>query len=210
MPFTHLAFDIDGTLISSEYANMKALEDTLIKFCGSSPSVEELGAAVFGIPGRDALQKLGVADIDTIYPVWAEHVHDYDDTVGPFDGIPELLAELKRRGFVLGIVSSKSRAEYGHDMANTPLDALFSLRLLEEDTTEHKPHPEPMRKFLELAGVRAENVLFLGDRPEDMACAHGAGVRFAFARWGSHQETLPGADYTLQTPAELLRVLEHA
>lgn len=111
MSFTHLAFDIDGTLISSEYANMKALQDTLIKFHGSSPSLEEL-SPVFGIPGMDALARLGVTDPDVIYPYWAEHVHDYDDTIAPYDGVLELLEELRRRGYSMAVVSSKGRWEY--------------------------------------------------------------------------------------------------
>lgn len=206
MPFTHLAFDIDGTLISSEYANMKALQDTLIKFHGASPSLEEL-SPVFGIPGMDALARLGVTDADVIYPYWAEHVHAYDDTIAPYDGVPELLEGLRDKGYAMAVVSSKRRREYDRGFVPMGLSTFFDIQVLEEDTQKHKPDPEPLLKYLELAGVGAERVLYIGDRLGDWKCAHGAGVKFAFARWGAPFESIPEADYVLETPADLLNIV---
>lgn len=206
MPFTHLAFDIDGTLISSEYANMKALQDTLIKFHGSSPSLEEL-SPVFGIPGMDALARLGVTDTETIYPYWAEHVHDYDDTIAPYDGVLELLEALRDRGYPMAVVSSKRRCEYERGFRPMGLADFFHIQVLEEDTVKHKPAPEPLLKYLELTGAAPEHVLYIGDRLGDWKCAHGAGIPFAFARWGAPFESIPGADYVLETPADLLNIL---
>ncbi len=206
MPFTHLAFDIDGTLISSEYANMKALQDTLIKFHGSSPSLEEL-SPVFGIPGMDALARLGVTDPDVIYPYWAEHVHDYDDTIAPYDGVLELLKALQAKGYPMAVVSSKGRWEYERGFKPMTVSKFFDVQVLEEDTVRHKPDPEPLLKYLELVGVGAEHVLYIGDRLGDWKCAHGAGIKFAFARWGAPFESIPDADYVLETPADLLEIL---
>lgn len=206
MSFTHLAFDIDGTLISSEYANMKALQDTLIKFHGSSPSLEEL-SPVFGIPGMDALARLGVTDTDVIYPYWAEHVHDYDDTIAPYDGVLELLEALQAKGYPMAVVSSKRRREYDRGFVPMGLSTFFDIQVLEEDTQKHKPDPEPLLKYLELAGVGAERVLYIGDRLGDWKCAHAAGVPFAFARWGAPFESIPEADYVLETPADLLNIV---
>ena len=55
--------------------------------------------------------------------------------------------------------------------------------------------------------MEPENVLYIGDRLGDWKCAHGAGIRFAFARWGAPFEVIPEADYVLETPAELLKLL---
>lgn len=204
--FTHLAFDIDGTLISSEYANMKSLQDTLIKFHGSAPSLEEL-APVFGIPGMDALAKLGVTDADVIYPYWAEHVHDYDDTIAPYDGVLETLEALRAKGYPMAVVSSKGRWEYERGFRPMAVSQFFDVKVLMEDTVRHKPNPDPLLKYLELTGAAPEKVLYIGDRLGDWKCAHGAGIPFAFARWGAPFESIPNADYTLETPADLLKIL---
>ena len=205
MLYTHIAFDIDGTLISSEYANMKALQDTLLKFHGSAPALEEL-LPYFGITGMDTLALLGVTDREVIYPYWAEHVHDYDDTILPYDGVSEMLTGLRNMGFALGVVSSKKRAEYIRGFQPMDISAFFSVRVLEEDTKTHKPGPEPLLRYLELTGAQPEKVLYVGDREGDLKCARAAGVKFAFARWGNPKGEMD-ADYDLKVPGDLVTLL---
>lgn len=206
MPFTHIAFDIDGTLIDSEYANMKSLQDTLLHFKGETPTLEELSPA-FGVTGADTLKRLGISDPDGgILAYWVERLHDYTHTITVFPGIVELLTELKGRGVTLGIISSQTRAEYDLGVGSIPLGAFFDLEVLEDDTATHKPTPAPMLKFLERAGAKAENVLYVGDREGDMNCAHGAGTRFALARWGNLNARMD-ADYDLKSPADLLKLV---
>ncbi len=206
MKFTHIAFDIDGTLINSEYANMKSLQDTLLHFTGSAPTLEEL-SPVFGITVVDTLKKLDVPDPNGgVLAYWVERLHRYEDTILPYPGILELLAELKRRGVTLGVVSSQTRAEYDRGVAPMPLAAYFDLQVLKDDTVTHKPTPAPMEKFLEVAGCAAENALYVGDRVGDMKCARGAGVQFALARWGNPAADFP-VDYDLASPDGLLTLL---
>lgn len=203
MPYTHIAFDIDGTLINSEYANMQSLRDTLLHFTGSAPTLEEL-SPVFGITGVDTLKRLNVPDPDgAILAYWIERLHTYEDTIIPFPGILELLADLKARGVTLGIISSQTRAEFSRGVAPMPLAAYFTLHVLKDDTATHKPSPAPMEKFLEVAGCKPENALYVGDRVGDMKCARGAGVKFALARWGNPHADFP-VDYDLADPADLL------
>lgn len=205
MSFTHIAFDIDGTLTNSEYAVLQSLQDTLLHFTGTTPPKEEL-TFVLGITGVDGLKRLGVEDIETTLAYWVEKLHDYGDTITVFPGIPGLLEQLKARGVVMGVISSQNREEYAHGIAPTPLDRYFSTRVLVEDTIQHKPSSEPMLKFLELTGAKADSVLYVGDREGDMKCAHGAGVKFALARWGNPDGEMD-ADYFLQSPADLLELL---
>ena len=205
MSYTHIAFDIDGTLISSEYANMKALQDTLLKFHGAAPSLEEL-LPYFGLPGMDALARMGVADAETIYPYWAEHVHDYDDTIRPYDGVVEMLTALRNTGFKLGVVSSQCRLEYSQGFQRMDVAAFFPVQVLAEDTQKHKPDPEPLLRYLERTGAQPEHVLYVGDREGDLKCARGAGVKFAFARWGNLKGEMD-ADYDLKTPGDLAALL---
>ena len=107
----------------------------------------------------------------------------------------------------MAVVSSKGRSEYERGFKPMAVAGFFGLQVLEEDTVKHKPDPEPLLKYLELTGVEPENVLYIGDRLGDWKCAHGAGIRFAFARWGAPFEVIPEADYVLETPAELLKLL---
>jgi hypothetical protein len=58
-----------------------------------------------------------------------------------------------------------------------------------EDTTEHKPRPEPLLKALELLGnVPREQAAYVGDSPFDIAAAKAAGVKSVAVSWGAFSE----------------------
>lgn len=56
MRYKHIVFDIDGTLIDTEYAVLHSLQDTLIAVTGINREINELTFAL-GIPGKNALKK---------------------------------------------------------------------------------------------------------------------------------------------------------
>ncbi|MEG0114831.1 MAG: HAD hydrolase-like protein, partial [Hydrogenoanaerobacterium sp.] len=76
-----------------------------------------------------------------------------------------------------------------------------------DDTTEHKPKPEPMLLYLSRTGVRADEVLYIGDTVYDYQCATGAGVPFALAGWGALNADEVPPCYAPKTPGEVLLLL---
>ena len=60
-----------------------------------------------------------------------------------------------------------------------------------------------MLEYLRRAGANPGNVVYVGDTVYDEQCATSAGVSFARAAWGSHQD-IPYATYNLKTPNDLL------
>lgn len=205
MKYTHIAFDIDGTLTNSEFACLQSLQDMLEQVTGVTPAKEELTFSL-GIPGIDALEQLGIQDIPSAFRIWEESLKKYWDTVTLFPGIPELLEELTRRGCKLGVVTSQTRAEYEEGFAPLPIARYFTTLVRADDAPEHKPSPVPLLKYMELAGCRPSELLFVGDRAGDLSCARGAGVDFALADWGNPDPKLE-VDYRLRKPEDLLRYL---
>lgn len=89
------------------------------------------------------------------------------------------------------------------EIAPLGFDKYFEHIILVEDTTEHKPAPAPMLEYLRRTGANPGNVVYVGDTVYDEQCATSAGVSFARAAWGSHQD-IPNATYNLKTPNDLL------
>ena len=74
------------------------------------------------------------------------------------------------------------------------------------ETERPKPSPDPLLRFMELAGCRPSELLFVGDREGDLRCAQGAGVDFALAGWGNPTGQMDWT-YRLEKPEDLLKLL---
>jgi pyrophosphatase PpaX len=58
-----------------------------------------------------------------------------------------------------------------------------------EDTKEHKPHPEPLLRALELlGGVPKERAAYVGDSPFDVEAAKAAYLTSVAVSWGAFSE----------------------
>ena len=92
-----------------------------------------------------------------------------------------------------------------------------------DDTTAHKPDPEPALIGLgQLRGqegsgspegvLTAEEALFVGDTRFDIDCAHNAGIPAALVAWSATMkkedpvQTWP-AEYYLESPEQLVEIL---
>ncbi len=205
MKYKQIVFDIDGTLIDTEYAVLHSLQETLKTLCGEDIPIEELNYAL-GITGADALKKFHIEDIPSALDLWNKNMRKYNDTIKVFNGIPELLASLSESGYGIGIVTSKTREEYEKDFVPFEVYQYFSTVICANDTSEHKPMPAPLFKYMKLAEEDHNKILYVGDSIYDGMCARSAGVDFALAVWGSHTQSIQ-ADYYLKKPLDLMMII---
>jgi len=205
MKYRHMVFDIDGTLIDTEESAMRALYRVALDLTGRECSREEL-YATYGLCSADMMRALGIEDIEAGQRLWHEYFPDYMDLITIFDGIPEVLAELKARGCHIGLISSKNRVEYNNDFAPLSISPCFDTAILADDSDTHKPEPGPMLAYLAKAGARPEEVLFIGDAVYDMACGRSAGVDQALALWGRKEDPSIQATYRLTHLSQLLEL----
>ena len=200
LKYTHVVFDVDGTLVDSRMSALGSLQQVVEEYTASRPSIEDLYFST-GIPGENALRQLGITDPAALAR-WRELAGKLADRITIFPGIVEALGLLQGLGCNLGIVSSRERGEYADEVTPLGLDPFFPVRILVEDTEQHKPKPEPMLEYLRCVGATAEETLYVGDTIYDMQCARSAGVDFALASWGAAQP-VEGAPHVLQEPEDL-------
>ena len=205
MHYRHFVFDIDGTLLDTEYAVLHSLQDVIRAVQKREAPVQDLRFAL-GITGDDALRQLGFADLAAAQRLWDERMARYQSSVRVFAGIEPLLQGLAQNGKQLGIVTSKTRAEYKTDLAPFAITTFFPLSVCADDTKRHKPFGDPLRQYLQTANATADTALYIGDSIYDSQCAQDAGVDFALAGWGAHRADIP-ARYRLQAPQQLLALL---
>lgn len=208
MKYTHIVFDLDGTLIDTEKPILTSLQEVIFRWQNKKVPLEDLRFAL-GIPGEDTLAKLGIAEKEKALSLWDELYQQHIPAVRPFPGIEPLLRELKANALVLGIITSKTKREYRNDFGQMGLSHYFDLVICAEDSIKHKPDPEPMLKYLACSGAHPKEVLYVGDTVYDMRCAQGAGVDSALVLWGCRQPREIQATYYLKEPRELLAVIKN-
>ena len=178
-------FDFDGTLVDSERLILASFRHATSTVLGATPSDEVLRAGI-GLTLEQQAHELAGDRAQELFDVYVEHNRAYhSQLLRTFDGVPEMIQRLRRRGARLGVVTAKIRPTMELGFEHVPLDReWFEVLIAKEDTRLHKPHPEPLLLALELMGAAAEDAVFVGDSPFDIRAAHAAGITAAAAAWG--------------------------
>ena len=136
---------------------------------------------------EEARNKEEVLRIRSLFlPYYGEHCADM---TRPFDGIPELLAAICRRGIKVAVASNKYHPAtvklMQHFFPEIPFCAVFG----EREGVPRKPEPAIVWDILRVAGISVsgdgrESVLYIGDSGVDMQTAANAGIEAVAVTWG--------------------------
>jgi pyrophosphatase PpaX len=178
-------FDFDGTLVDSERLILASFRHATSTVLGATPSDDVLRAGI-GLTLEQQAHELAGERAQELFDVYVEHNRAFhSELLQTFDGVPEMILRLRRRGARLGVVTAKIRPTLELGFEHVPLQReWFEVLVAKEDTRLHKPHPEPLLLALELMGAAAEDAVFVGDSPFDIRAAHAAGITAAAAAWG--------------------------
>lgn len=206
MRYSHIVFDIDGTLLDTETAVLSSLQRLLQDLWGRVVPRDDLRFAL-GITGEDALETLHIdaSAVPAACALWDDYYRDCAPETHVFPEIEAVLEQLVAQGKTLGVITSKTRREFALDFLPFGLSHYFSVCVCADDTARHKPDPAPMLHYISCAGASVSQTLYVGDSVYDMCCARDAGVDCALALWGCKNPDEIDATYKLSSPALLLK-----
>ena len=184
-------FDFDGTLVDTTEMIFQSMRHATSSVLGREDFTREELLANVGQPLPRQMEILDAEKAELLLEAYRAHHEEHHDTlIAEFPGVDEALNRLRTAGVRIVVVTSKRRRSVEMALEKFPgLDLVVDLFVTMEDTTEHKPHPEPLLKGLELAGgVPKDKAVYVGDSPFDVQAAKAAGLRSVAVSWGAFSE----------------------
>lgn len=209
-----IIFDLDGTLLNTIDDLAHACNHALMQSGFPMHAIEEYPALVGNgvknlirraLPDNERTEE----NVERVYtafvPYYDAHNADY---TRPYEGIVELLQNLKQAGHTLAVASNKYQAAT-EKIVNQLFPSIFDVILGEREGIARKPDPQIVYDIFRMThhtSNTTSSVLYVGDSLVDMETAQNAQLPFIACSWGfvSRQQLLQaGATHIIDYPAEL-------
>ena len=203
-----IIFDLDGTLLNTiddlGYACNHALEQAGYPTHPIEAYPEKVGNGINNLirralPEGERTEEKILRVREFFVPYYDAHNCDY---TRPYEGIPELLAALKRQGHQLAVASNKYQAATEKIVSHYFPD-VFAVILGERAGVERKPDPQIV---YDIRAALPGEALYIGDSLVDMETARNAGVPFIACSWGfvaRNQLVAAGAEHIADRAEEI-------
>ena len=215
MKYTIAIFDLDGTILNT----LEDLADSTnyaLKTCGyPERTMDEVrqfvGNGIRKLMERAVPEGTPVEEIDRVHETFTAHykVHCADKT-RPYDGIMELLQNLKKDGCKLAVVSNK--ADYGvQELCKQYFDGIFDFAVGEREGIRKKPAPDSVNEVLKTLGCSRDRAVYIGDSDVDIQTAANAQMDHIIVEWGFRDVQFlisQGAKVLVEKPEEILEIVE--
>ncbi len=212
--FKIIILDFDGTLGDTASVIVQTMQAT-IKELGLPVRSDKECAAMIGLRLIEIPPAL-FPDCEVDGELYATtyrrlfRIFNTDGAVTLYPNVMETLKELKQRGLILTIASSRSHRSLAEYVENLGLSDIISYFLGAEDVTEGKPHPEPVNKTLGHFNIKAEEALVVGDTTFDIHMGRNAGTKTCGVTYGNgNRESLAEADHLIDDFGALLELVQH-
>ena len=218
MQYKAVIFDLDGTLVDS-LADLSDSVNLMLESYGFPTHEMEQYRYFVGNGSKKLMERTlprdKAASAEFVEEALVKYKAIYKERLlektRPYNGVRELLAELKSRGIPLAVCTNKH-----NDAALTIVKILFAPSTFEEVLGDRpgfpkKPNPATPLEIASHLGVKPDEVAYLGDTSVDMETAVHAGFLPVGVLWGFRPEeelVKIGAKVLLKAPLELLEKVE--
>lgn len=189
MNFSHLLFDLDGTLIDSKRGIFNAVKYTVEKMSIPHENRPEDLNPFIGPPLRDSFRLLfNLSDVSSeeatrIYREYysLKGLFEYDI----YNGVNESLHTLAEKGFIMSVVTSKAEVYAKRIIDSTPFKDCFTIISGCELDGRRSVKDELIAYTLDRLKTKpTPSVLMIGDRYHDIQGARISGVSSAAVLYG--------------------------
>ena len=181
-----IIFDMDGTLVDSSMTIAYA-----INFVRSKLALPDMDP--YHIIDKVNDHTLNPAkyfyEIEAFEPQHEEwfaqyYTENHERELQLYDGIAELLHNLKKSGVKLAVATNAYRVSTIESLTHLGIYDLFDAIACHDDVALGKPYPDMLYKILDELEIEADKTLFVGDGSRDEMAAKRANIEYIMVNWG--------------------------
>lgn len=211
--YDSVIFDLDGTLLNTLDDLHDAVAHSLAAYGLPARTLDEVrrfvGNGIRLLIERSVPEGCPDSVTDSVFEEFKQYYGSHcNDKTKPYDGIIELLRQLKSCNIPCAIVSNK--ADFAvKTLARDYFDGLCAAAIGERDGIRKKPAPDSVFEAMTL--LDAKKPVYVGDSEVDIATAKAAGIPCISVSWGfrGKNELISAcAEVICESTAELLSALE--
>jgi HAD superfamily hydrolase (TIGR01509 family) len=173
-PVRAVLFDVDGTLIDSNYLHVVAWSRAFAQAGRAVPAARI--HRLIGMSGTRLMETLLGAPDDDVADEWRRQFERMKPELRAFDGAADLLRALATGGTQVGLATSSPEEDLEALRQTIDADDAVSFVTSAGDVTEAKPAPDIFAVALERAGVPTAEAIVVGDTVWDVAAAQRCGL----------------------------------
>ncbi len=209
-------FDLDGTLIHS-LPDITENLNIMLRHFGFDTVTLEKTKQIIGRGARNLVKDaigcpVSDRDLDVYLNYYNFHyTNSQNKLTALFNGIAELLTQLKKRGYLIAICTNKPQQTtdkiYKQFLTEFNFDAVFG----ETPDCPVKPDKKSVMRVLDFLKVSPQNAYFVGDMQTDYLSAVNSGCKPVCVLWGYGERAKLselGCSVFAETPLDVLRIIE--
>ncbi len=214
-----ILFDFDGTLLCTDEVVVSSfyhcLEHYGVHDVPRSRITSTFGALIYdAVDGFITEYSLDCTGEEFLDEYRRYHDAVFDKCAYVYDGIVDLLKNLKEKGLKTAVVTTRRKSSTHRALDVCSIRQYFDYVLTSEDTPYVKPDPRVIDVTLEALSSSPASAMMIGDSHFDIQCGHNASILSVFAGWcrpmSKEEIDAIKADVVAYRPSDILKMIEEA
>ena len=210
-----ILFDLDGTLLNTMGDLHNAFNYAIGVFGFAPRTIDEIQSFVGnGVERAIELALPHKVDEATFNKIYDEFVAYYRNNMTvetkPYDGILEMLEELKQKGYKLGVVSNKYDSGV-KELCEYYFSEYVSVAIGEGGDVVCKPDTSGVEKACRLLDSDLGRTIYVGDADTDINTAKNGGMPCISVLWGYRDKEFlveNGGNLFADEPKDIVKIIE--
>lgn len=203
-------FDLDGTILDTLEDLTDSLNVVLDQYRYPQRTLSEVrgfvGNGIRLLIRRALPEEASEHTVDLLHQNFIQYYQKHCmEKTKPYEGIPELLRDLREQGYRTAVISNKADPAV-KILCDRYFEGLFDLVAGERPGIPRKPAPDSVHDILDSMQVNKDQAVYIGDSDVDIATSRNVGLDHIIVTWGFKDRDFlqeMGAECLVSSPGEI-------